>query len=213
MERDRSVAALTLGAPVVDGIARELSAGCGPSPLVLAEAGQGPFRAAEARWVRPDGAVPVETVEQLRGLLAEWDGAPPSLPALRVAESGARATAASRVAEAVRRAGDVARKGLEDQVSAARLRLLRELGRTLRCSGPGDLGARFKERLQSEDRPTGRYHRCRDLLGGMPQWTPEETASIESYFAGLNSQQRNTRLLGSQLDAALNDPRWKAIQK
>ena len=50
---------------------------------------------------------------------------------------------------------------LRNQIEAARNRLLKELGRTLRCIGSGDLNAVLRQQIERESQSNERY---RDLL-------------------------------------------------
>ena len=68
----------------------------------------------------------------------------------------------------------IVRYGLVRQVESARLRLRRELGRTLRCLGPGNLNDWLRNQVQSENSPDGRYRRALQQLGGYPEWKSEE---------------------------------------
>jgi len=180
---------------------------------VIAEATAGRYRCAEARWVNADGQeLPVTSVGELDKLLASWDGSMPPLKALKRAEDAARAAATQRLRQMAEAAEAAEKAGLQKQLEAARSRLLRELGRTLRCFGPGDLNALFSKRLQQEKGNThGRYHRALRLLGGFPQWKSEVVTAADEYVRQLTDAQREGRMrLGSELEAALNDPRWQA---
>ena len=94
-------------------------------------------------------------------------------------------------------------------MNAARHRLRRELARTLRCLGGNDLSAVLRRQAQRE-RPDGRYHQALRLLEGYPTWEPEEIADAERFFQVASTKQRRARVAGSEVDAAINDPRWLA---
>ena len=92
-----------------------------------------------------------------------------------------------------------------------RKRLRRELARTLRCAGPGDLRRLLREQLKREDRPDGRYHQAVRALGGPPYWEAEDVRDADRYVDGLSTAERQARVnLPSEMEAALNDPRWRA---
>ena len=99
---------------------------------------------------------------------------------------------------------------LQRQLDAARRRLMRELGRTLRSFGQGDLNALFRHQVARESRSDGRYHRALRLLGGYPTWHSEDIAYAEAYVRYASRKDLRARVAGSEIDAAINDPRWKA---
>ena len=100
---------------------------------------------------------------------------------------------------------------MKSQDAAARLRLRRELARTLRCFGSGDPNALLNAQIARETGSQGRYHRALAHLGGFPAWTPEEIGEATAYANSLPNNQRQSRInLGSELEAAVNDPRWRA---
>ena len=211
LERDRKVMPLTPVGELLEEVARRLVLPAS-APLVIAEWAAGAYRCLEARWVHGDGrAEEVQTASQLLRLAEQWDGSMPPLTALKQAEDEARIAARARVQRLEAQARATEEAGLRRQVEAARLRLLRELGRTLRCYGSGDLNAILRKRLEVEPENTGRFRRALAQLGCFPQWTPEELQEIEEDMQRMSDEQRRGRaLLGSELEAALNDPRWEA---
>jgi len=48
-------------------------------------------------------------------------------------------------------------------------------------------------------------------LGGYPEWPAELGRELDEFYRDLAPNQRHARLLGSEIDAALEDPRWVAI--
>jgi len=91
------------------------------------------------------------------------------------------------------------------------LRLLRELGRTLRCSGRGDLRALLAQQIRHEKPSsdgTMRYKSAQQRLRGR-EWTADDTQDIESDVAAMKDPEKKARGTGSVLDAALHDPRWR----
>lgn len=209
LERGPALVPLFPGTGVAQQLADSLPQPGGRVPLVISEYEQRPYRAVEARWVSKTGAVPVASFVQLRELIAAWDGAPPAPAQLLAAQREASQAARARVECMQTIARDRERAGLDSQLKAARIRLLRELGRTLACLGE-DLGSVFRTQLGREQAEDGRYHQARRLLGGFPTWPEHEERAIKAYVADLTESQRRTRIAGSQLDAALNDPRWRA---
>jgi hypothetical protein len=49
-----------------------------------------------------------------------------------------------------------------------------------------------------------------EKFGGYPDWEPELGCEVEKFAQGLTESQRKARLLGKELDGALNDPQWIA---
>lgn len=210
LERDPGVTPLALGSPVLAEVAERLALP-GETPLVVSWFEQGAFRCAEVRWVGADRVFVVESVDQLCELVRGWDGSPPPAGRLAEAEREARQRCRERVREMWERTEAMARAALERQVDAARRRLRRELSRTLLCLGSGDLNETFKEQVRRETSPDGRYRKALRLLGGYPQWTEEERADAKTFVGNLKEKERRARVAGSEIDAALNDPRWQAL--
>jgi len=209
LERDPTALPMTLGAQVLEQLVERLPL---PShvPLVLEAHASGPYRCFEARWVHPDGVVTIESARQLVELVGAWDGKQPP-PDLRLrAQDEARAAARQRV-EAMKQVAQAEEEAsLCRQLEAARRRLMRELGRTLRCLGDGDLNELLRRQVKRESRPDGRYHRALKLLGGYPTWHSEDIADVEAFARRASQKERKARVAGSEVDAAINDPRWKA---
>jgi len=107
--------------------------------------------------------------------------------------------------------------GIERQLGAARLRLLRELGRFLSCrTGTADeLNSAFYAGIQERSATGDRLRRCWERLGETyPKWDaePRLVSELRRFIAGLSSGRRDARLTGTEVDAALNDPRWQAVE-
>jgi hypothetical protein len=56
-----------------------------------------------------------------------------------------------------------------------------------------------------------RLDQCMKRLGGYPEWPAELGRELDEFYRDLAPNQRHARLLGSEIDAALEDPRWVAI--
>lgn len=56
----------------------------------------------------------------------------------------------------------------------------------------------------------GRLKRCLEKLGGYPEWDLELCLDLEAFAQTLSDGRRRARLLGTEVDAALDDPRWSA---
>lgn len=211
LEMDRRAVPLVGAGGLVEALAGALPL-TSRMPLIVGEYASGPFRATEVRWVGQGGVRPVESMTELRQLLCEWEGnpTPPSPGLLAKAEREATETATLRVKRMERQALREERAGLERQLEAARRRLLRELARTLRCISAGDLDKAFRNRVRAEQSLEGRYHRALQLLGAYPAWPPEVEEDASQFVDGISNKDRVARIAGSEIDAALNDPRWAA---
>ncbi len=182
-------------------------------PLVVESTQHGQFRASAAYWVERGALQPLTLLSQLRAKLDAWDGAYPDPAVWHEAVQAARSEAEKQALEAAQRAVDQEREALERQVGAARLRLIRELGRYLAClgAGPEDLNRKLYEQMNRDMASSRRLRRCLDRLGDYPEWTPDLIQDLERFVAGLSENQRQARLLGAELDAAIDDPRWLAV--
>jgi hypothetical protein len=209
LERDKDVLPMTLGAEVLEQLVGRLAL---PShvPLLLEAHEAGPYRCVEARWVSPEGVVTVESAKQLLELAQAWTGTPPPA-ALRLQAQAESRDAAQKRVEAMRRAAQAEEKAsLGRQVEAAQRRLRRELGRTLRCFGEGDLNDILRRQVQREAGSDGRYHQALRLLGGYPEWRPEDISDADDYARSATEWEKKARVAGSEVDAAIGDPRWVA---
>lgn len=52
--------------------------------------------------------------------------------------------------------------------------------------------------------------RLGDRLGAYPEWPDPLRHELAGFVQGLTDNQKKARLLGRELDAALQDPRWRA---
>ena len=214
LERDKTVIPLTIASPIVEQIVNNLPMP-NLSPLVLAEARLGNHRCVEALWIDGDvrGFNPRTTVtslKQLTNLIESWDGslAEPNdcLKAHQVAHKRAQHRV-NQQAALVKFRQDT---NISLQLSAAKLRLKRELGRTLRCFGIGSLNVLFKQQVQRRSEQTDRYRQALEKLGDYPVWTDTEREAIDNFVEQLPPNKQRARLLGSEINAALVDPRWEA---
>jgi len=211
LERDARTVPFTAIGGVVEAVAGALPLNS-RMPLVIGECASGPFKAMEARWAAPDGIRAVESMSELRRLLCEWQDDPVSPPPALLAQAEREATdaARARVREMERHALCEERAGLERQLEAARSRLLRELARTLRCISPGDLDKAFRDRVRAERSPERFYHRALRLLGGYPMWPADVEEDASRFAEDISPKDRVARIAGSEIEAAINDPRWAA---
>jgi Helicase conserved C-terminal domain len=179
-------------------------------PLCIAEAEDGGFRVINCSWVDSRGTATIHSFTELKSLVAEWDGTEPPLTTWNNTRLGLERRAAATVQEMRERASKVEVEMRQQQLEAARLRLIDELGRMLICYEPNtdDLNGKLY-RLASEPTPTAtRLRRVLERLEGYPDWAVQQIAALREFRARLNGFQLKARLTGRELDAALDDPRW-----
>lgn len=213
LEADASVIPLTPESEVTRNIIARLRQQGELLPLVVGSVSSGSFRASVALWVTEGGASPVETVDDLRRRLDAWSGDIPDAAAVAAALQQAEEQARKLVRRMERQARKLEEAGLTAQLDSARERLTRELGRYLVCLGCGssDLNAAFHREMQRDLRTSERLRRVYKRLGGYPEWSPELRRELEEFANALTENGRAARLMGSEIDAALQDPRWRAI--
>jgi superfamily II DNA or RNA helicase len=210
LERDRDLLPLTAGSEVLRQLTAKLPLNANRVPLVVGVHVSGPYRCTEVRWVDGTSVIEFETFSQLLQLVQGWQGGQPSPSVMVKAQAEARKAARKRVAEMEAQGQAREEANLKSQHAAARLRLKRELARTLRCFGSGDLNLLLQQQIQREV-SSGRYHRALALLGGSPDWSHEDQSEATAYVNAIGSKERQSRInLASEIEAALNDPRWRA---
>lgn len=182
-------------------------------PLVVGSHREETFRCSVAVWVGGDEFIPVESLQVLNGLVDRWDGSYPDPDQWRKAEATATAKAAAEARRQFNQAREQQEAGLRRQLAACRQRLLKELGRHLVCveGSAADLNGVFHRQMSRDIAGARRLQLCRERLGGYPEWSPALMQELEAFYAGLSPGQRDGRLLGSEVDAALDDPRWVAL--
>ena len=63
----------------------------------------------------------------------------------------------------------------------------------------------------TRDRSLGMWlKKVQEHLGGYPNWEPDFINELEAFASNLSTNQKNAPMLGSEVQAALNDPPWKA---
>jgi hypothetical protein len=152
----------------------------------------------------------IRSFAELCELVDSWDGKDPPFGVWQAAQSQL-ATETRKEAERLSAAATkVEDTGRTAQIVAARLRLIEELGRTLICFPPDaeDMNAKL-HRLATERTPTAeRLRKVFSRLGAYPEWDDFKMEELREYRSMLSATQAKTRLTGSELDAALADPRW-----
>jgi hypothetical protein len=73
-----------------------------------------------------------------------------------------------------------------------------------------DLNATFHEQMGRDIAGARRLKACFARLGDYPVWPEELRRELAELVDGIADGQRQARLAGAELEAALNDPRWIA---
>ena len=212
IELDQKVRPLTPFDENVEKIAQTLSRPGERLPLMLGSHQKAAFRASAAYWVSGKRSVPIKSIAELREKIEAWDGAYPEPVAWQRAAEAARADSRRAVesleASALRRE----REGLKAQLAAVRLRLLRELGRYLIClaGSSSDLNQVLYQQMSRDLASAPRLGQCLERLGGYPDWPEDLRRDLEEFLRQISPNQRKAILIGSPLEAALQDPRWQA---
>ena len=174
----------------------------------------GPFRCSVAYWIENDEIIPIESIEDLEGRVDAWNGNYSDPDKWLRADREAQSTAERHVRHLKNRAHQRETGGLNRQISAARLRLQRELGRYLTCLGNGtdttDLNGLLHRQITRDISSAQRLKKCLERFGGYPEWSPTLCLELEEFAQHLSENRRKARLLGKEIDAALEDPRWQA---
>lgn len=214
LERDRSVLPLSPFNERLRELTERLSRPGERLPLVIASYQKAGFRSSAAYWVDAGESSPVESFADLQRRIEVWDGDPADPEQWLRVERVARSEAEKRVRREEERAAQRERLGLERQLAAARLRLQRELGRYLACLGEGtsDLNQVLHRHMSRDIASAERLRKCLDRLGSYPNWELPLFCELDIFAEQLSENQKRARLLGKELDAALEDPRWLAAQ-
>lgn len=188
------------------------------TPLVIGWASDGAFRQVEAGWLERTGEVTsVPTAASLARRLEAWDGWLPSPSRRAAAEAKLEGDAKARVAAMSSHAQEIERAALEGHVEAARLRLRRVLARALAVSvrQPGaDWNATWQALINREGAGmrVRRWAQALDVMGGTMPVTWNERPEVETVIGDMTRAQREGLQTYSELDAALADARWDALE-
>ena len=179
-------------------------------PLLLVSAEMGAFRTFMCGWVGSQGTEEVNSFADVKRLVAEWGGNEPAVDAWNSARITLDKRARAVVEDLRAQAKAVNNRERREQREAARFRLIEELGRLLVCHDPDtdDLNGKF-HRLASDTTPTAsQLKTVFNRLGDYPDWDPDHLTDLHTFRNGMSPSQIKTRLTGTELDAALADPRW-----
>ncbi len=198
--------------PLIKQISEKLLRSGERLPLVAASAQQGPFRSTSVLWVAGTKALPIATIAELQAQVNAWDGEPPTPEVWHLARQRAKQAAEKQVGLMRRLAQKREGKAITRQLQAAQMRLTKELGRFLMClGGTGELNAILSQQMSQQTPTAVRLRQCYKKLGSRyPEWTQAVRQELESFFQHLQENQRQARLLGREVDAALRDPRFLA---
>jgi len=201
---------LTALSPEVTQIADQLTRPGETLPLVIGSYRAGAFRRSCAFWVTEDGMEPLTSFAALRARIEAWDGKLPTPEKIATAAQHAQKEAEKQVRAIETRARKVEQTNLAAQREAAVLRLSREVARLLRCLDPSaaDL-AQLAEAQAARPGPLAeRIRLAKHRLGGKFTWTEQTRWELQQFLHGLTPNDKQSRLSGSSLDAALADHRW-----
>lgn len=180
-------------------------------PLVIGSFQRGAFRRSLAYWVDgKENPAQIESYEDLEKRIDSWDGNYPDPEKWLNTQIRAKAEAEKQVKLLEEMAKQREKESLLRQRKAASIRLQQELGRYLVCleGRAENLNETLHHQMSRDIASAQRLKRCLEKLGGYPEWPIELCRDLESFVKGLTENQRKARLLGKELDAALEDPRW-----
>jgi superfamily II DNA/RNA helicase len=210
LEADPDAEAVLPESDLVADVARRLAHKGELLPLAIGTNADGPLRASVAKWLTPADVLDVQSYRQLKKLIEEWDGVRPEPSRYQQALRDAEAEAAARIRQMKAQSDEIASQAVAAQRRAARLRLLAELARFLLClSQQADLNQTLHEHSNRRDARAEWLRQAFGLLGSVyPDWAGELHVDLQPYREGLPENKRTARLLGSELHAAMSDPRW-----
>jgi superfamily II DNA or RNA helicase len=209
------LAPLTILDDTVRKIAGRLETQGECTPLVISSSSDGAFRCSYAVWIGPDSLEPLCALDDLRIRLAEWDGRFADAARYASAVGVAKRNAEIEVRRMKENVEKAERASMSAQLLSARIRLARELGRLLISL---DMRiADLKSALASYALQGGplalKLSEASARLGSGYTWDAYLQWEIRQFVAGLSDTERRSRLMGSSLDAALDDYRWRIGEK
>ncbi len=216
LEADPDVRPLVLDDPFLLKIPRQLRVPGDTLPLIVATHEKGAHRRTRIQWVGSDGStVEITSYKELRSILETWDGSCPSHSVLQDAQATLQAALAEAVETIAARVQKTFAAALRAQLDAARIRLLKELGRYLVSLGyaattSGDLNRAFYNAMTRLEHRHDLILEAYNRLGDYPTWPDDLLEELRIFARQATDSDRQARLLGSPLEAALADPRWQA---
>ncbi len=161
-------------------------------------------------WVDHQGVSDIRSLADLKSFVGGWDGREPPPTVWNTTRASLKDLATAAVEDMRQRALAIDLEMRRQQLEAARLRLIEELGRMLICTQPetDNLNGRLHA-LASQSNPTAtRLRRVMNRIGGYPDWELRHIVALRAFREELTGFQRQVRLTGRELEAALDDPRW-----
>lgn len=212
LEKYPDVIPLTPESELAKRILKKLESHTALLPLVVATDEEDAFRTSIVYWIGNGKIEPVEKYEQLEQYLQAWDGTPPEAVLYRHAKDKGQQQALHLRQEMCKLAQRRWEEGLRLQVKAVRYRLERELLRLLCAVDKSrDPKAVWEELMRETGARADWLRQAFQRLDYPYQWTTEQVNEARRYVQELPSQTQDTLKLGASLQAALQDPRWKAI--
>jgi len=212
LESDASVLPLNPASKISDWIVEEITRPGENLPLVIGSHKEKGFRSTVMYWIEGRKDQRIERFEDLEKKLETWDGTYPDPETWLKVQTRANGEASQQVNEMDERAKKIEAKGRWLQIEAAKLRLLKELGRYLVCvdGEVGDLNQVLQRQMDRDIASAYRLRKCLEKLDGYPEWPEAILEDLREFLKNLTPNGRRARLLGSEVDAALDDPRWAA---
>ncbi len=185
-------------------------------PLVVGTHQQGGLRTSVIFWVGDGKLEEISSFGEVCKRCDGWEGNLPTPELWVEALDKARDKAMKSVKRAERRNSMIFDRGRSLQVEAAKLRLQKELGRFLICAEdgvPDDMNEAFGRQMNRDTSSARRIRDCYEKLEGYPEWSESMIQEMKEFHENLTSNVRSARLLGSELAAAMEDPRWEAADE
>lgn len=211
LESNQNVLPLFPGGEIGRLVSDKLSGPGEILPLVFGSYQDQGFRATLIYWIDKNKTYNINNFDTLERLISRWDGSYPDPKVWVQTKTRAEKLAKKIVIEMKKRADEKEKKGIERQLEAAKLRLLKELGILLvsYTGDIGDLNKTMSELIKKKDSLTAnRLSRCLGRLGGYPQWPDSLKEELVEFLKTAKENDKKARILGKEVDAALDDPRW-----
>lgn len=212
LEADLQAIPLSPLTPEVRSVGQDAHAAGERVPLVLASAEDGAFRVVVAVWAGEAGCEVVERAERLEALLGMWAGDTITEEQWANAHRVGMTTASALARQLKEAANEEEGAALARQVDAARKRLLRELARHLACAAEDGepFNTAFHRAMERGGQVSALLQRAHSLVG-YPEWPERVVQEARAAAGALTVNQRKNVLLGTPLEAAVRDPRWRAV--
>jgi hypothetical protein len=210
LESDTSLLALTPLGEIPKKIFEYVSRPGENLPLVIGSHQEGSFRNSCMYWIGNGSLENIRSYDEAEKKIVEWGSRFPDSALWIKARAKAKERARRIVRQMARQADERERIGIKLQREAARMRLLKELGRYLICINDDveELNNILFGQMSRDIASKQRLLKCLDKLNGYPKWPDSLKEELRDFLETLKPNDRNARLLGSQIDAALEDPRW-----